>query len=658
MKNFLTTLFFCLLLVNVFAAKIEVKSFRLLANDSTARVIAPLADFNGDVSAIIKVVTSQTGLNFDCGSIGIVKTINKPSEIWVYVPYDAKRMTITHSKLGMLDDYFFPVKIEKAKVYEMVIISGKISTTVQELEKQYLVINAEPTDASIYINDSLVGKGTYQAKLKPGQYSYRVDAQLYHPENGKISIINTKVNLPVKLQPAFGNCIINTVPEIGAKVTIDGVEQLKSTPCQSESLASGHHRIEIEKDMYQKLSQDFEIVENKTTNLLLSLQPNFAEITINSQSNAKIFIDNVFVGEANYKGRLKSGKHFIETRQVNHSTTNKYIEVVAGGVISSELYPTPIYGVLNINTKPDGAQIYINGEKRGITPSIFEKMLVGDYSLELTKPGYNAILKQITIREGETSFITESYSQSKKVEFTSTPSYMNICIDGSFIGKTPFNNNLSFGKHSIEISDGQKTSNQTIAINDESASVFHFDLYDCQSRKSITSYPSGAKIIVNGEEVGVSPMNYTLLTKSAVVKIKQNGYQTYTERIQCDIDNDDIVATLTPEEPFVFRESVSIGGCIGLNSFSLIGLGVGANVKFTDWGFLKSEYSVISGFKEIICLGELVKKSTFLFQVGIYHNGLIGSGLVYGIGYGNFRKHIDFRIISSSQIQLNYRFGF
>ena len=81
-------LFISLVIISLFgnlSAEISVKSFRLLEKDSTARILAPEKDFNGDISAIIKLVTTQSGFTFDCGSIGIVKTIKKPDGVWIYI---------------------------------------------------------------------------------------------------------------------------------------------------------------------------------------------------------------------------------------------------------------------------------------------------------------------------------------------------------------------------------------------------------------------------------------------------------------------------------------------------------------------------------------------------------------------------------------------
>ena len=80
----------CTLMIG--AQSISVSSFRLLENDLDANTAGTMErDQNGEVAALIKVVTTQTGFTFDGGALGIVKTIQKPGEIWVYVPRGLKR---------------------------------------------------------------------------------------------------------------------------------------------------------------------------------------------------------------------------------------------------------------------------------------------------------------------------------------------------------------------------------------------------------------------------------------------------------------------------------------------------------------------------------------------------------------------------------------
>ena len=64
---------------SLWAQNISVLSFKVLPTDLDARVNFPVRDQNGDVCALIKVVTTETGFNWDGDQLGIMKVENKVS---------------------------------------------------------------------------------------------------------------------------------------------------------------------------------------------------------------------------------------------------------------------------------------------------------------------------------------------------------------------------------------------------------------------------------------------------------------------------------------------------------------------------------------------------------------------------------------------------
>jgi hypothetical protein len=387
---------------------LSVQSFRKLPNDLDARVNEPLKDQNGDLCAIIKVATTQTGFNFDCGQIGIIKTIQKLSEIWVYVPYGVKRLTIFHPQLGILRDYQIPISVEKATVYELVLITGKVVQSVEEtIVSQWLAITPEPAEAMIYLNDNFVKSGVYQVKLKPGTYTYRVEAPMYNTEAGKIEIADSKKDLIVKLKPAFGYIMVNSEPENDAIVIIDGKMQKNTTPCQSEPLASGEHTVQVVKDMFQPVAQKVKVNVGQTTKISSKLIATFAEVTINLPKDATLYINNQEKGQGGWQGRLNAGVYSLEARQENHRPARQDIDLAVGDKKSVKLEPDPIYGTLDVLSNPTGASIKINGQPFGTTPGTIEKHLIGTYQLQLSKYGFNNLNKTIKIEEGKTTEVNE-----------------------------------------------------------------------------------------------------------------------------------------------------------------------------------------------------------------------------------------------------------
>ncbi len=91
---------------------ISVKSFQPLPYDGTASSLeGKRIDQNGQVAALIKVMTTETGFVFEGGRLGIVDTKQEAGEIWVWVPRASRKITIKHPRLGVLRDYMFPIEI-------------------------------------------------------------------------------------------------------------------------------------------------------------------------------------------------------------------------------------------------------------------------------------------------------------------------------------------------------------------------------------------------------------------------------------------------------------------------------------------------------------------------------------------------------------------
>jgi formylglycine-generating enzyme required for sulfatase activity len=461
----LLVLIFWVLAVGELFADISVKSFRKLESDMTARIDAPKLDQNGKTCAIIKVVTTQKDFVWETDALGIVAAEQKVGEYWLYIPWGAKRLTIKHAQLGVLRDYLYPMTIEQATVYELVLTTGRVTTIVEEtIESQWLVITPEPSEALIYINDEFVKTGEYQSKLKPGTYNYRVELPLYHTEAGRVEMGSEKKTLAIKLKPAFGYIKVTSQPENGAQVFVNGKLLTATTPLTTEPIASGEHTVQVVKEMYQPAVQKVMVTDGQTTPLNVTLQPNFAELEIKSPTGAKIFVNSQQKGTGNWSGRLSAGVYSLEAQLDKHRPAKQDIEVVAGDKRTIDLQPTPIYGSLDVVTSPSGATIKIDGKEYGTTPNTINRLLIGDYSVELTRLGYANVIKGVTISEGKSTTINETLVNGREVTINSTPSEANLYIDGNAVGKTPFIGSLTFGSHMLKIESEGKTATRTVNV--------------------------------------------------------------------------------------------------------------------------------------------------------------------------------------------------
>ncbi len=496
------------------AAKISVTSFRKLENDADARVKVPLKDPNGDACAIIKVVTSQTGFLFECDQTGIVKVVQKESEIWVYVPSGTKRITIEHPQLGALKDYLFPIPIKKATAYELVLTTGKVITTVvEEINSQWLSINPIPVDAMVYVNDRFVKNGAYQARLKPGNYTYRVESPLYYTETGKVIIADTAKVLNIELKPAFGYLSITSEPEEEAKIFVDGKLQSKTTPGITEPIGSGEHTVQVYKEMYQPSFQKIVVEDGKTTPINFKLIPTFAEISLNVPKDASIFINNEQKGIGSWLGRLNAGVYSIEARKPNHHAAKKDIEIVAGEKQTFDLQPTPIYGSLDIITNPIGATITINDKVYGTTPNTINDLTIGDYDIVLSIDQYVTVIEKITVTENQTATLNTTLTKGLALAINSNPSGATITIGGKEYGTTPQNLTLEKGDYTILISlKGYLPGKKTVTLDKKNTEI----------SETLVKIPEPVTVKKDSTQNVDQPVQRIMQENAATVRAKNN----------------------------------------------------------------------------------------------------------------------------------------
>lgn len=438
MSRLITLLFSILIAVHVYSQTISVASFKLLGTDLTANTAGTMEkDQNGETAALIKVVTTQVGFSFDGGSMGIVKTRQTPGEVWVYVPRSSKKITIKHSQLGVLRDYYYPISIESGRTYEMVLTTGVVQTIIKQTSNsQYLVLKVSPNNAIVELDNEVLPNtnGLAQKFVRLGTYEYRVQAPNYHTAAGKIIVDdpNNKKVIEISLLPAFGWVeLLSNEENNGAQVYIDNA-LVGTIPFKSQDLPSGEHHIRVVKPMYNAYSQTVNVADNQVTQITPQLKADFSVVTINVDNNADIYVNEEKKGTGSWTGNLASGTYAMEAKKEGHRSTLTNIEVSAAQKTQTVQLqsPSPIYGSLNITSTPLESIVYIDGKDVGQTPLFKPNLLVGKHDIIIKREGYTPYVDVFTIAENQQTSIDANLNELKGMN-SITNYYTNQILGGN-----------------------------------------------------------------------------------------------------------------------------------------------------------------------------------------------------------------------------------
>ena len=469
-----STFLFQLLLLLADAQHISVESFRLLENDLDARVNHPIRDQNGELCAIIKVATTQSGFEWEPDGLGIVSAERKTGEYWLYVPRGAQRITIKHDQLGILRNYRYPVAITSASVYEMVLTTAQVEVVVREREikSQWIAISSDPEGTSVFINDQLAGTTPFSRQYPEGEYTYRLELPRYHPEAGRINLSGDREMLHFEMRPRFGNISISSSPESGMMIFLNDENTGKVTPATLYGVSSGNHTIRLINQWYQPSARAVTISDNQNTIIDFEMIPAYADITILTIPPADIFVDNRRVGHGTHSNRMLAGLYDISSTLGRHSPARQQLTVEAGRDQEITLELRPRTGQLSVTSTPFNARIMLDGKDHGTTPATIRDLLIGEYTLSLSIDGYGTVTEKVTIAEGQTIEINTTLPEGMEVIITSTPSGADLYINDIPYGKTPFVGDLAYGSYLVNAIHDDVATTEVIEVRHGEKSSF------------------------------------------------------------------------------------------------------------------------------------------------------------------------------------------
>ncbi len=403
-KLLLSGLLLIMFVHDIFSDEFRVISFQKDESDLAALRYSK-KDINDDNCALLKIQTDLTGLSFESNLWISGDVVKKPGEYWIYLSPREKRIRIM--KEGFIPlNYTFDILIESSAVYVMVLTSDDQEQLTPRTG--FVLITTRPDDAEVWINGEYKGQSTYQHEMQQGVYQIRILKEMCVTYEGDFTVFpDSTTEVPITLQANYGSITINSVPEQGAEIVLDGKSLNAQTPFTVDQLSPGTHNLILRKDFYEPARYEFSVYTGEAKTLNINMQPVFAIITILARGS-QIFIDGQYMGIGRFSGRLVSGFHSLEVKRENFYTETSRIEVEAGVDQTIRIELKPIVGSLSVMSDPPKAEIILNGVTHGYTPRILRGLQVGEYELTLLLSNHERITKNITITEGAKLTINET----------------------------------------------------------------------------------------------------------------------------------------------------------------------------------------------------------------------------------------------------------
>ncbi len=236
---------------------------------------------------------------------------------------------------------------------------------------------------------------------------------------------------------------------------------------------------------------------------------------------AAIFIDGKEAGKTPRTFReLTEGKHEVRVLLDRYEEYSKKLKLASGKryTLTVKLVPEP-YGDIEVRSEPDGADVFFDGKKVGVTPYSAERVPIGSHKVSLSLPCYRTLDKTVKIVPLKKLTLDLSLKPAcGTVALASQPAGVRLSIDGKDVGKTPYRlENVPEGELLVALEEEcYHPLKRKVKVVAGKELEYKFSLKPSCTNLKMTSKPSGADVFIDGKKVGKTPFVLAKFQKDKV----------------------------------------------------------------------------------------------------------------------------------------------
>ena len=328
-------------------------------------------------------------------------------------------------------------------------------------------ITSEPSGAEISILGKSIGVTPRVTNPVPSaMYIVKFAMDGYEPVWMPVNVVpGRQVDVHASLVQENATVLINSDPA-GAHVQMNGKE-LGDTPVILPDLALGSYSASVQMEGYTRRDISWKVQNGRPIMINVPMMNNIGTLSVNTDpESVEIEIDGRAYGNTPFRDFMEQGQHKIRLTQTGYKAYEKIVTVKRDETTDVDIQLETLPGSLTLNSSPSGASILINGVDYGTTPYSRESIEAGDYTVQMSLPGYDTIEQSVTVHPGEPMTRTFTLEPNTgNLILSVNPPGMNIYLDGKFICRTEAESksrdtskrvtlkNIASGKHTITVSN-------------------------------------------------------------------------------------------------------------------------------------------------------------------------------------------------------------
>ncbi len=396
---------------------------------------------------------------------------------------------------------------------------------------------SSPSGADVYIDGVLKGVSPVTvSNVVPGSRLVKMVKVGFDDYSTTVNVVSGgTASVNAVLVPVAGSISAGSTP-VGASVYVDGV--LKGvSPVVIPSVVPGSRVVKFVMVGFDDYSTTVNVVSGAAATVNAVLVPVAGSISAGSTPvGASVYVDGVLKGVSPVVvPNVVPGSRVVKFVKAGYADYSTTVSVVSGATASVNAVLNPVAGSISAGSTPSGADVYIDGVLKGVTPVVVSNVAVGSRVVKFVKAGYDDYSVSVNVVSGGTATVSAVLSAVPgSISASSTPSGADVYVDGVLKGVSPVViPNVAVGSRLVKmVKVGFDDYSTTVNVVSGATASVNAVLVPVTGSISASSTPSGAEVYIDGVLKGMSPVTVSgVAVGNRAVKLVKVGYDDYSTTV-------------------------------------------------------------------------------------------------------------------------------
>jgi len=253
----------------------------------------------------------------------------------------------------------------------------------------------------------------------------------------------------------------------GAEVYVDNV-RVGVVPVTTY-VAPGEHTVRVVAERYDPWVRKLKFEAGKTTEAAASLVPGKGTVEWLGPAGARLTVDGRYRGMLPiHLNDLSEGEHRWKVEAPKMEPAEGELSFVAGKNLLIPVELSSSEGVVVVQSTPPGADVWLDGEKVGVTPLRLTGIALGTHDVRVEAKGRATVLREIDTSDGARGEVVATLAESgARLKVTGLGSGSEVYVNDVRVGNGPDDvviDELEKGRITVNVIEGEHVAEGSLSL--------------------------------------------------------------------------------------------------------------------------------------------------------------------------------------------------